>query len=182
MYLKPKKTGRIIDLAFLMTLVLAPWVDGCGTSPSPNKDGVSQQDKKSQNSPNVAPNSQRQGNSPSSSAFLGNQAPTSPPPSLQSTALPTNTSQRPTVAPVANPEPAVGYGSNIQALLAQRCTACHSTTSPIGGIALDSYGQAVRFYQASLRAIQNGTMPRGNPLTASQKQVFQAWGQAKFPK
>lgn len=173
---RAKNTDRILVLACLMTISLAPGIDGCGTSPSPNKDGVSQQDKKSQNSPTVAPTSQGQRSPTLKSSFLGNEAPTSLPPARQSTAMQTNTKT------VANKDPTVGYGNIIQALLSQHCTACHSTTNARGGISLDSYGQAVRFYQASLRAIQNGTMPRGNPLTAAQKKVFQDWGQSKFPK
>ncbi len=79
----------------------------------------------------------------------------------------------------------VTYSKTIAPLMAASCalSGCHSGSSPVLGIGLDSYANVKANATAADGAIQAGTMPTGNgaALTATDKKNFHAWVSAGAP-
>ena len=78
----------------------------------------------------------------------------------------------PMVEPTPEPAPVVNYADDMESLIEFRCLACHGNgTSP----------NLVGFANAKAKAgrmnarVQAGTMPPGNPLSAEEQALFQAW-------
>jgi len=58
----------------------------------------------------------------------------------------------------------VTYVSKIQPILANKCYACHSGSAVNGGgVALDSYSNAVTHADHMLQNVESGAMPQGGP-------------------
>lgn len=72
--------------------------------------------------------------------------------------------------------PVVTYTGDIKAILDGNCTGCHSAGFSAGGVALDTYADAVTHANATLAAVQGDSMPPGGPfLSAAQKQAIADW-------
>ena len=69
----------------------------------------------------------------------------------------------------------VTYTNDIEPILSANCTGCHQAGGASGGIALDTYTDAMTNANVSFTDIQADLMPPGGPLSAADKALFQAW-------
>jgi hypothetical protein len=69
---------------------------------------------------------------------------------------------------------AVTYTSDIQPIIANRCSPCH-TAGASGGVSLNSYATASANANLALTQITQGSMPPSGALPAAQQNLWQAW-------
>jgi mono/diheme cytochrome c family protein len=93
------------------------------------------------------------------------------------------------VAPPAPPpgEPPLAgetptYTAHVKPILDASCTSCHSANFAAGGIALDTYAQAVRHAAATLNSISAGRMPTAEPLPDSEVATIRSWVEGGTPE
>jgi hypothetical protein len=75
----------------------------------------------------------------------------------------------------------VSFSGQIQPLLNQYCTSCHGASGASAGVSLNNYTNVKTNASRANTAIQGGIMPPGSPLSAANKQLFQAWVTAGTP-
>lgn len=89
-------------------------------------------------------------------------------------------------APDMGPPPEDGptWNGEIEALIAQRCQSCHSDPPMnFAPFPLVTYQQAVnQAERIRVRAVEQQTMPPGNPLPAGERARLQAWIEAGTPE
>ena len=73
------------------------------------------------------------------------------------------------------------YTKDVQALLTQNCTGCHSATSTTRQD-LSSYVAAKRIGTTLADRVKAGSMPPGGALSDDQKKLIADWAQDGFPE
>lgn len=74
----------------------------------------------------------------------------------------------------------VGYAKDIAPIMTASCAGCHGSS---GGVDVSTKEKLQQNFDASLKAIENGSMPKGNKpkVTAAQITLLKNWKAAGFP-
>ena len=82
----------------------------------------------------------------------------------------------------------VSYAKTIAPMMSKSCGStssdCHGTSDPTGLASLDTYASVKAWAAKSIKAIQDGTMPKAPnpPLSDSDFKTFQAWVSGGYPQ
>lgn len=70
----------------------------------------------------------------------------------------------------------------IRSLMFNNCVVCHSASNPSAGYAFDTFESTKRGAAKGLTAMQNGSMPPGDPLPALSIALFKDWFDNGMPE